>query len=304
MKYFKSLLAILIGLMLITGCNRQTKKESQQKIITVSIFPIKNIIDRLTDNQYKVNVMIPKEIGHSDYSPTAQQMKDLSLSGSYVAVGPLDFELTWGERLRDTNPQMQWVDISEGLDLISGHHHCDGHGHDDEHNHSHSDHSHASSFDPHFWMSPKTAIEMAGNIKRHLIALDATNSEAIERNFNTLKEELEQIGAEFEDIANTNDEITFMIYHPALGYLARDYGFHQLEIEQDGKTPTPSGLKNIIKEAKEKKVKTLFIQTNFNVNNAKVAAQEIGAQIVQINPESEDWTGELRLIARHLKEQQ
>lgn len=294
---------LIISLLAITiySCSTATKKSDDTPTISVSIFPVKNIIDRLTDSHYKVNVMIPKEIGHSDYSPTAQQMKELTNSKAYMAIGPLDFELTWGERLRSASPDIQWIDLSEGIELMAGHHHHDDEGDDDHHDH-HDHHHHGEAYDPHYWMSPKAASIMVSNISEHLIALNPSLEPIITANHNALQQELSQMSEELQQVYNINNNITFMIYHPALGYLARDYGFTQLEIEEDGKTPTPAGLKRIIEEAKQKYVKLLFIQKNFNINNAKVAAEEIGAKIVQINPESEEWMEEIKLITGCLKE--
>ena len=41
----------------------------------------------------------------------------------------------------------------------------------------------------------------------------------------------------------------FMIYHPNLGYLARDYGLEEIPVEFNGKEPTPSRLRELIDRA-------------------------------------------------------
>ncbi len=280
---------------LLFGCGSGSSNNDERPSISVSIYPVKNVIDRLTDDYFKVNVMIPKDIGHSDYSPTAQQMKALTTSSAYLAIGPLDFELTWRDRLTSASPSMRWVDLSSGINLIDGHH-C---GHDDEAEH----HNHeAVSYDPHYWMSPATAAIMVDGIGKELIAIEPKLKDVVGRNISVLKEELALLDGELKSVYAADTTLTFMIYHPALGYLARDYGFTQIEIEEDGKAPTPASLKRQIESARQKNVKLLFIQKNFNMNNAKVAASEIGASVVQINPESEQWIEEIREIIKHLKE--
>ena len=279
----------------LTSCNRTHKNSDTRPVISVSIFPVKTIIDRLSDQYYQVNVMIPKNIGHSDYSPTARQMKDLSTSKAYLAIGPLDFELTWGERLRSVSQEMAWIDLSNGIDLIDGHV-CNHEG--DEHHH------HTAAYDPHYWMSPLSAMKMVENIKDELIRLNPEIKSVVEKNHQALQLEMNAIHQELISVAEANDSLTFMIYHPALGYLARDYGFNQLEMEENGKAPTPVGLKRQIERARDMNVKIMFVQQNFDVNNAKTAAEEIGARIIQINPESEAWLEELQQIANHLKEVQ
>ncbi len=280
---------LLMGL---SACHRTPNKNDARPMLSVSIFPLKTIIDRLSDQYYQVNVMIPKHVGHSDYSPTARQMRDLSNSKAYLAIGPLDFELTWGERLKSVSTAMAWIDLSEGIELIDGHvcNHEEGH-----------DHHHAAAYDPHYWMSPLSAMKMVENIKDELIKLNPELKTVIEKNHQTLQAEINALHQELEKVSESNDSLTFMIYHPALGYLARDYGFTQLEMEENGKAPTPVGLKRKIETAREMHVQILFIQQNFDINNAKTAAEEIGASIVQINPESEAWLEEMQRIIDHLK---
>lgn len=285
---FASLVVLGSGLM---GCNPAPKRQDNKPVISVSIFPLKNIIDRLTDEYYHVNVMIPKNVGHSDYSPTVRQMKDLSSSIAYLAIGPLDFELTWGERLRNASHSMAWVDLSEDIELIDGHT-C---------NHEGDHHHHTAAYDPHYWMSPLSAMQMVENIKNELIKLNPEIKEVVDENFLLLKSEIMALHQELTSVVETKGNLTFMIYHPALGYLARDYGFTQLEMEENGKTPTPVGLKRQIEQARSMDVKILFVQQNFDVNNARTAASEIGAQIIQINPENEAWLEEIQQITDHLK---
>lgn len=297
------LLSLTMAILLLTAgtmssCKPSQKNNTEQPVLSVSIFPVKNIIDRLTDNYYKVNVMIPKNIGHSDYSPTVQQMRDLTGSTAYLAIGPLDFELTWGDRLRSVGGQMKWIDISEGMALIDGHV-CHHEEEEDEHHDHEHEHSHGA-FDPHYWMSPMASIQMVNKISEILIGINPEIKEKIETNREEIVTELTAMHNELLMITSRTPDITFMIYHPALGYLARDYGLTQLEMEENGKAPTPMGLKRKIEDARKHQVKLLFIQKNFDINNAKVAAQEIGAQIVQINPESEAWMEEIKLIIAQL----
>jgi zinc transport system substrate-binding protein len=91
-----------------------------------------------------------------------------------------------------------------------------------------------------------------------------------------------------------------MIYHPALSYFARDYGLHQISIEEGGKEPSPAHLKEIIEVCKTEKVRIVFIQPEFDRRNAEVMAKETGTRIVPINPLSYNWEEEMIKIAKEL----
>ena len=92
----------------------------------------------------------------------------------------------------------------------------------------------------------------------------------------------------------------FMIYHPALSYFARDYGLHQISIEEGGKEPSPAHLKELIDLCKSEKVSVIFVQPEFDKRNAETIAQQTGTKVVPINPLSYDWETEMLNVAKAL----
>jgi zinc transport system substrate-binding protein len=81
----------------------------------------------------------------------------------------------------------------------------------------------------------------------------------------------------------------FMIFHPNLAYLARDYGLGEIAVEFEGKEPPPSRLKELIDLAAEENINTIFVQKEYDSRNARTIAAEIGAEIRVIDPLSENW---------------
>ena len=95
----------------------------------------------------------------------------------------------------------------------------------------------------------------------------------------------------------------FLIYHPTLTYFAQDYGLTQIAIETDGKEPSPAQLVRLIRLCKEKQVRTIFVQQEFDRRNAELIAKETGTHLVDINPLSYEWKEEMLKIARTLHAQ-
>ncbi|MEI3155711.1 MAG: hypothetical protein V8S95_11895 [Odoribacter sp.] len=50
--------------------------------------------------------------------------------------------------------------------------------------------------------------------------------------------------------------------------------------------------------AREKNIHIIFIQSQFDVDNAKSIAKEINGQIIPIDPLTEDWTGEMMKLIK------
>ena len=76
------------------------------------------------------------------------------------------------------------------------------------------------------------------------------------------------------------------------------YGLHQVSVEVDGKEPSPKELSAIISKAKETGAKVIFVQPQFSEKSAAVIAQQIGAQVVRLDPLAEDWEQNMLRAAR------
>ena len=118
-----------------------------------------------------------------------------------------------------------------------------------------------------------------------------------EQNYQALLQKIDSIADRAKQVLDHKKDKIFLIYHPALTYFAADYGMEQISIEDEGKEPNPAHLKKIIDLALEKNIHMIFIQSQFDVNNAESVAKQIGGQIIQIDPLTENWAAEMnRLI--------
>ena len=287
MKYIASIIVSV----LLMGCAGPVK-QSTKPVVSVSIAPQKYFMERLMGDSVEVNVMIPPGSGHATYAPTPGQLKNLSQSVAYFKMGHLGFEATWSEKFEAANRQMLWFDLSQGIDVIQGEHH---HHHDDE------DHVCTGGIDPHIWTSPTEMKVVIANLKKALLNLFPNNSDLINSNYEAFMNDIQGLDEQLYQLKETHPGLNFMIFHPAYTYLARNYGFEQMTIEFEGKTPTPARLKQTIELAREKGVRIIYIQEEFDRKNADVIAAEIGAQTVQVNPLSENWLDEMNRFISHLQ---
>lgn len=253
-------------------------------LITVSIPVQAFFIDRLAGDVVDVNVMIPQAAGHSDYNPRPSQMMALAEANSYFAVGDLDFEITWKDRIISANPNILWKELNAGITHIEGHEH----GHAEEKAHHHA-------LDPHYFLSPKQAKVMAENYARELKKLLPSRAALIDTSLVALTDSISRIDEQFTRLTKDRN-IAFMIYHPALGYLARDYGMTQLAIEHNGNAPAPSTFIAEIDSARSAHVGVVFVQQGYDMQKAQTAADEIGAKVVSFAPESYDWFETMNII--------
>lgn len=272
------------------------EKKDREKTVSVSILPQCYFVERIAGDYVNVNVMIPPGANPAVSDLNTVQLRALHNSSIYFAVGCLPFEVSsLYPFLEKQEEYIQLVKLSEGMNLEEGacnHDHCHGsHGHD-----------HAANFDPHVWMSPKYADRMAQTICKVLSEKFPERKVEFERNLMQFRQEIENIDAEARRIVSAKQNKTFLIYHPALTYFAKDYGMEQIAIEDEGKEPSPTHLKSVIDTCRARGIKIVFIQNQFDVANANSVARAIGGDVIAIDPLNADWKKEMESLLQIIEQ--
>ena len=129
-----------------------------------------------------------------------------------------------------------------------------------------------------------------------MIEIDSGNKDFYEKNKNEYLKKLDDLDLELQNAFSEMQGKKILVFHPAFGYLARDYGFEQIAIEIEGKEPSAENLAEIIDLAKKENIKTIFVQKQFSQKSAEAIASQIGGSVVPLDPLSEDYVENLRRI--------
>lgn len=258
----------------IFSCGRKGGDE-RERTITVSIAPFKYFVEQIAGNDFMVNIMVPAGSDPHIYEPFPEQISRLRKSEAYISNGYLSFEMTWLDRFYQTNRTMKRLSLGDKIDPIDSEHQHDG--------------THVEGADPHYWVSPKCALIMASSIKDFLCTLNPSHKQKYEMNFLNLVSQIQEVDRKAQDYFTGVLNKSFMIYHPNLAYLARDYGLREIPVEYEGKEPPPSRIKELIDLARRDKLQIIFVQREYDTKNARAIAGEIGAELIIIDPLSEDW---------------
>ena len=187
-----------------------------ENIITVSIAPFKYFVDQIAGDDFKVNVMVPAGADPHIYEPFPEQINNLRKSAAYISNGYLGFEMTWLERFYETNSKMKKLSLADAIDpIVSGHHH---------------EGDHVEGADPHFWVSPKSALKIATSVKEFLCELNPSHKDKYEVNYKDLFLKIQGVDSTAQKLFSGIKMRSFMIYHPNLAYLARDYGLEEISV--------------------------------------------------------------------------
>ena len=290
----KNLVLILWALVLVSACN--TAVDSPEKpLISVSIIPQKYFIEQLAGDLVEVNVLIPPGASPASYEPTVVQLGRLDQSELYMRIGYIGFEQSWMTKLSSVNTDMKIVDLSEGVDVRQE----DPENAEEQQGHSHDGHAHHGP-DPHIWMSVINVRILARNIHRELLLLLPGEKEFLQSRLMKFSSSLDSLHLAITNRLEAMENRKFMIYHPALSYYARDYGLEQISLEREGKSPSPAHLKTVADLATEYRIDMILIQSQFDIDNARIIARETGSRIIQFDPLDLNWSEQMYYIAEQL----
>lgn len=287
----KILLSSLIGLTTFVYANIN---------VAVSILPQKTFVEAIGGEKVNVSLMVKPGNSPHSYEPKPSQMKEIANANIYFAIG-VEFEEAWLPKFAAQNTKMQIIDLSKGITKITVENHShEEHEHEDEHkkDNKHEDHDHEG-LDPHIWTAPSNVKIIAQNIYNTLVAHDKANSNYYKENYENFLNHIKNTDKEIKKILiDVETGSKFMVFHPAWGYFAKDYGLVQLAIEAGGKDPKPKQVINLINEAKEENVKAVFTAPEFSDKTAKQIASEVGVPVIKVSPLNPKWSENLINLAK------
>ncbi len=336
-KIILFLVLLTIGLSLFaSGCtsqgNSKVNESKGQEVrvtgtdqpitVAVSILPQAEFVEKVGGDKVKTVVVIPPGADPHTYESSPREIEEISKARIFVTVGTgMPFEKVWINRLETINSGALIVNSSDGIKLgkLAAHHHYEGEGeeelagkpgadHENESGEVHeneSDGNHEETeLDQHIWTSPASVKVMVENIYEGLVKIDPQNETYYAQNRDSYLKELAALDARIQEKLEGKTERNFMVYHPSWGYFAADYNLTMIPVEIEGKEPSARDLAEIVDLAKEKKVKVIFVQPQFSTQSAKSIAQEIGGEVIAVDPLAKDYIANMDnvsdIFARYL----
>lgn len=272
---------------MLTACTAGGKQDAEKPLVAVSIEPQRYFVEQIAGDKVEVKTLVPKGAAPETYDLTPNQIVTLGQCQAYFVMGHLAFERQWVDSYSSQHPHTSIVDMSKGVDPIVADTPHIGHQKED---------IPGLFVEPHTWMSVRNALTIANNVCEGLCVTDPENKAYYEQRLDSLDKRLHRLDKRIRTTLATADS-TFLIYHPALTYFARDYGLTQISIESDGKEPSPRQMKTIIDKAAAKGINVLFIQPEFDRRTAETLVKSTRTRLVTVNPLAYDWEKEMTAAA-------
>jgi len=278
----------------VTGRSAEAEKRGATLRVFASIPPIAYLADRIGNGFVRVEVLVkPGQEPHS-FELTPRQMARLSDADLFLAVG-FPFERRLAEKTKGVARNIEIVDVTRGIPrrfMESAHHHH--HGHEGRGRRAGVDHHDSREPDPHVWLSPRNAMQIAANIADAFCRRDRQHEQAYRANLAALNKDLADLDAAIRHALAPVHGQSIFVFHPAFGYFADAYGLKQVPVEMEGKEPTARRLAELIESARHSGVHVIFVQPQFSTRTAQVIARAIDGAVVPLDPLAYDYIANLR----------
>ncbi|TYC58186.1 ABC transporter substrate-binding protein [Marinobacter sp. BW6] len=218
-------LALGAGTLLISGA-----LQAETRIVT-SIKPVELIVNALTTDDMQATSLVPPGSSPHNYTMKPSQRRALENADVIFWVGP-DMEtflnrLLAGQEFSGRTVALMDAEHEPG-EQPHDEHADDHHGHapEEEEHHNEGDghgHDHGDGEDPHIWLDPELAIQMAETIRDALSELDGVDAAALNDNFEQFKVSVRETDANIRDRLAPAHEISLFAYHNAFTRFAEHY---------------------------------------------------------------------------------
>ena len=276
----KGLCLVIVSFFLLVSlnaCGEPTSSSSEKPIVNVSISPMRYFAEQLGGDYFEVKCIIPEGMSPDTYAPTPRQMVNIGKGVAYLRTGSIGFEKAWMDRIQQNNPALKVFNLSNGAQAISSS-------------------NTATEEDPHLWMSIEGMKLMVKNMTDAFKILDPKHKAVFDKNYQSTIQRIDTLAEWMSQIMLTTTSKDFIIYHPALTYFAQENGLHQICISEEAKEPTAAQLRALVQLTKAKQVSVIFIQKEFDQENARTISEETGCRLVVIDPLGYDWFKTMKTV--------
>lgn len=279
---------IMVLTLALAACdqNNTVKLDENKMNVVTTIFPIYDFAQQIGGEHANVMNIIPTGVEPHDWTPKSQEMNVTSKSQLllYNGAGLEGWIPNFLQGL-GAGSSLKTVEVSQGIELIHADG-TDGHDHGEKTSDHKDDHAGDIYIDPHTWVSPKSALIMAENIKNSFIEVDPGNKSDYEANYVKLEQKLKDLDQKFTTELSATKKKEIVVSHQAFGYLCRDYGLTQkamMGLSPEAE-PRSQDILALTKYVKEHEIKYIFFEELVSDTVAKMLASEANVDTMVLNP--------------------
>jgi zinc transport system substrate-binding protein len=253
---------IVAGLLLLLGCSKE--EETGKPRVVCSLFPLYEFARAVGGDKADVRLLLPPGVEPHAWEPKAGDMVAISNADLFLCVSK-DLEPWANDIVKGASGgALLFAAATEGIESLG-----------------------EESRDPHIWLDLRYDQVIVERIARALSSIDPDNEDHYRQRARAYNRKLLALDQRYEEaLATCRHRYLLLGGHSAFSHLARRYGLREIPlygVSADSE-PTPRRLAEVVEIAKERKVKYIFFETLVSPKLARVVADEVGAQMLVLNP--------------------
>jgi len=259
-KKIISIIALITGVLLLSGCLGSTDLEGAEVYTTV--YPIGFITEQLYGNHSEIKSIYPSGANAETYKLTDKQIEEYSNADLFIYNGLTDEKQITKDFINE-NDRMLIIDVSYGLKYT--------HGIEE------------------LWLSPNNFLMLAKNIKTNLVEYVDNKylAEEIEKNYNELEETISIMDADLRSIpteALKEKKSTTLVVSSNVFKFLENYGFEVISLEDENNL-TENNLNTLKGNFKNNTYNTIIMSnTDESTDLINSLVSDYKAKIVNVDP--------------------
>jgi zinc transport system substrate-binding protein len=276
-----SIVFLLISSILV-GCTekKDSTKDDGKLTVYTTVYPLQYFTERIAGDLVSVETIYPPGADEHTFEPSQKDMMNVADADMFIYIG-LGLE-GFVEKAKTTlkSEDVQFLPVGEQINIeTAGHEEDMEHEEEEGHHHEHGD------VDPHIWLDPIYAEEIAKTIKEELIAQLPDEEKTFEDNYQLLSKDFKELDSSFQNTMETAKQKEVIVSHAAFGYWELRYGLKQISISgiSSATEPSQKELEEIVKKAKDQQIKYILFEQNVSSKLGEIIQHEIGAKPLRLH---------------------
>ncbi|WP_428911249.1 metal ABC transporter solute-binding protein, Zn/Mn family [Niallia sp. Krafla_26] len=299
-KQFLLFIGFLLPIsMFLAACGNDvdsTAKDDAKLTVYTTVYPLQFFTEEIGGDAVHVETIYPPGADEHTFDPSQKDMMALADSDLFFYVG-LGLE-GFVEKAKESLSKEDVAMVATGDSIITTEafaqqptdpEHSEeeiAHGDHEDHEEEteHDDHNHGD-IDPHVWIDPVYAKEMAYSIKNALISEMPEKEAEFTKNYEALVKKLDALNQKFTDLVSNAKNKEIIVSHAAYGYWESRYGLEQISVSglSTSSEPSQKDLETIIDKAKELDLNYIYFEQNVSSKITEIIQNEIGAEALVLH---------------------
>lgn len=237
--------------------------------MVTSLYPLADWVRQIAGSAVEVYALLPPGASPHTFEPTPQDAERTARASLLVVIGlGLD---DWARRL-SASEHIRTLVLGDRVETMP--------------NVNPDEPDEVGSPDPHVWLDPLRAAQMVAALTDELASLAPTSQAQIRRRSAAYQSRLQQFAQTMTEACRPYAGRRIVTTHAGYDYFLARCGLPpaRVIVPFPGKEPSARYLENLARQARQDNLRVLFTEPQISPKAAQVLAQEIGGQVLLLDP--------------------